>query len=128
MRFRSTIDELRALLDLPIEEAKPAPTWHKARAKANADLSSSGLDGNKSFKSIGTAINAITAALDQNGLELDDVPSADLFRGDSGRRTLRVAWSNPDDAFSPDSIENTMLSIQWYKHQSGNYEVTAYLS
>ncbi len=129
MRFRQTLDELRTLLDLPVEEAaKPAAAWKKIKAQATDDLNSAGLDGNKSFKTFGAAMNAITAALDKNGIELDDVPSADLFKGDSGRRTMRLAWSNPDDAFSPESIGNSMLSIQWSKHQSGNYEVTAYLS
>lgn len=124
MSLREDIEELKNLLG----EAKPAAVWNKARAKTNDSLNSAGLDGNKSFRTFGAAMNAITAALDKNGLELDDVPSADLFKGDSGRRTLRVAWSNPDDVMSPESIENTMISIQWSKHQSGNYEVTAYLS
>lgn len=100
----------------------------KIKSKANADLEAQGLDGNKSFRSIGQGINAITGVLEKHGIELDDVPSADLFRGDDGRRTLHLAWTNKDDAFSPKSISNSMLAFQWHKHQSGNYELIAYLS
>ena len=105
-----------------------ATDWKKLKDKMNDALNKSGLDGNKSFESIGKAINAITAVLSTGGMELDDVPSADLFKGAQGRRTFRIAKSNTDDPFSPESLDNTMLVIQWYTHASGNKEVTAYLS
>lgn len=96
-----------------------------------------GLDGNGRFPSIGRAINAIHGALEEEydlgggvkvSMELDDIPSADLFRGDEGSRTLHLAFKT-DDPFSPNPIGNSMLSISWhYIKETDKYEVLAYLS
>lgn len=96
-----------------------------------------GLDGNGRFPSIGRALNAIHGILQEEydvgggvkmSMELDDVPSADLFRGDEGSRTLHLAFKT-EDPFSPLPIPNSMLVISWhYIRERDNYEVLAYLS
>lgn len=96
-----------------------------------------GLDGNGRFPSIGRAINAIHGALQEEydlggglkaSMELDDVPSGDIFRGDEGSRTLRIAFKT-DDPFSPMPITNSLLAISWhYIKETDKYEVLAYLS
>lgn len=96
-----------------------------------------GLDGNGRFQSIGKAINAIHGALQDEydlgqgvkvAMELDDVPSADLFRGDDGSRTLRIAFKTADP-FAPQPISNSLLAISWhYIREGDHYEVLAYLS
>lgn len=96
-----------------------------------------GLDGNGRFPSIGRGINAIHGVLQEDydlgggikvSMELADVPSGDIFRGDEGSRTLRIAFRT-DDPFSPVEIKNSLISISWhYIKERDNYEVLAYLS
>lgn len=98
------------------------------RQKVNADLMKKGLDGNRSFQRIGQALNVIAQVLEDSGLEQAEVFSADRFRRDDGRANFDIALSNPTDPFSPTDISNSMLAITWHRHDSGNYEVIAYLS
>lgn len=100
----------------------------KTRQKANSDLSKAGLDGNGRFKRIGEGLNAIAKVLSRHGLEEDAVFSADLFRGQKGRRTFEIAFSNADDPFSPETIDNSLLVVQWHQFETGAYEILAYLS
>jgi len=100
----------------------------KTRQQANADLAKAGLDGNGRFRRIGEALNTIAKVLDGHSIQQDDVFSANLFRGDKGQRTFAVAFSNPDDPFSPETIDNSMLVIQWFEHAPGRIEVLTYLS
>ncbi len=87
-----------------------------------------GLDGNQPFRSVGSGLAAIGEVLSKHGLEWDTTLSSHLFRGEAGRRTLDIAFSNPADSFSPTSISNSMVALTWHQHQSGNFEVIAYLS
>jgi hypothetical protein len=97
--------------------------------KVNKELIKAGLDGNGRFRKIGEAIAAIAKVFGRHGLEEDDVFNADLFRGNDGRRTFGIAYSNADDPFSPEAIGNSMLVIQWHLfEETGQYEVIAYLS
>jgi hypothetical protein len=96
--------------------------------KVNKDLIKAGLDGNGRFKRIGEALNAIAKVLDKHGLQQDDVFSADLFRDNKGQRTFAIAYSNPDDPFSPETVDNSLLVVQWYELQPGMLEVVSYLS
>ncbi len=61
-------------------------------------------------------------------MELDDVPSGDLFMGNDGSRSLHIAYRT-EDPFSPRPIGNSLLVISWhYIKERDNYEVLAYLS
>lgn len=109
----------------------------KIRSEFGRRAKHKGLDGNGRFPSIGRAINAIHGILQEDydvgggvkmSMELDDVPSADLFRGDDGSRMLHLAFRT-EDPFSPLPISNSMLVISWhYIKERDNYEVLAYLS
>lgn len=98
------------------------------KRKGNLMLSRHGLDGNRPFRSISEGLSHVNVALSSVGIELDDVFSADLFMGSEGRRTFNLALSNEQDPFSPTPISNSWLIVAWYRRESGNYEVTAYLS
>lgn len=100
----------------------------KTRTRANAALVKAGLDGNKSFREVGEAIAVIFSVLQKEGIEQDEVLNAQRYSGDKGQHNIDLAFSNPDDSFSPIPISNSMLSLQWYKRESGTYEVVAYLS
>lgn len=101
---------------------------NSTRQKVNADLMKKGLDGNLAFQRIGQALNVIAEVLQDAGLEQAEVFSASRFMGDDGRANFDIALSNPTDAFSPTDITNSMLAVTWHKHDSGRYEVIAYLS
>lgn len=94
-----------------------------------------GLDGNGRFESIGKALNFVSKIMEdfvvkgeKVSLQLEDVMSADHFREDSGHRSFRLAYSNPEDSFSPVSISNSMLVFTWTLLEPDRYEVVAYLS
>ena len=109
----------------------------KIKAEFGRRAKKLGLDGNGRFPSIGRALNAIHGALQEEydlgggvkvSMELDDIPSADLFRGDDGSRALHIAFKT-SDPFSPNPISNSMLAISWhYIKERDNYEVLVYLS
>jgi len=100
----------------------------RTRQQVNADLSKAGLDGNGRFRKIGEALNVIAKVLNRHGIQQDQVFSANLFRDDHGQRTFDVAFSNPSDSFSPESIGNSMLVIQWQQLRPDTFEVLSYLS
>lgn len=94
-----------------------------------------GLDGNGRFRSIGMSLNALAKIMEDfvvkgetMSLELEDIMSADHFRGESGHRTFRLAFSNPADSFSPIPIGNSSLVFTWTLLSPDKYEVVAYLS
>lgn len=101
---------------------------NSTRQKVNADLLKKGFDGNLAFQRLGQALNGIAEVLQDAGLEQAEVFSAARFSGDDGRANFDIALSNPTDSFSPTDITNSMLAVTWHKHDSGRYEVIAYLS
>ena len=92
----------------------------------------SGLDGNGRFRSVGHGLNVAFSVLAQFGIEPDQVLSADLFRETSGSRPLRLAWTNPDDSFSPSPVEDMALAFSWHTERQWGadkpVEIVAYLS
>ncbi len=100
----------------------------KQREKVNAALIKAGLDGNGRFRRPSDALAAALNVIGDNGMEQDEVIHADRLRGDSGRITVDIARTNPDDPFSPLSIHNSMLALTWAKLESGAFEGVAYLS
>ena len=98
------------------------------RQIVNGLLSSAGFDGNGRFDTVGQAMNRLTGILEQQGIELDDAPSADIFSYTNPPHLFDVAFSNRDDPFSPTSITNSRLSVSWYKTDTGTWEILAYLT
>ena len=98
------------------------------RQVVNGLLLNAGFDGNGRFDSIGQAINRLTGILEGRGIELDDVPSADIFSYTTPPHLFDVAFTNRDDPFSPTPITNSRLSVSWYQHESGTWEILAHLT
>lgn len=98
------------------------------RRQANQALRQAGLDGNGRFLKIGQALNAAFRALQPFGIEPDEVLSADRHRQPSGSWPIHVAFSNPDDSFSPMPIRNSVLFFTWTALDDRGFDVVAYLS
>jgi len=98
------------------------------RSRINRDLEQHGFGGRRKFRSVGEAINVATGVLQKHGLELDEIPNAWFFREPSGHKSLDMAWSNPQDPFSPVPISNSMLALQWTELREGVFEVIGYMS
>lgn len=94
----------------------------------NAALVAAGLDGNGRFRKQSDALRAALDVIGSNGMEQDEVIHADRLRSDSGRITVDLAFTNPNDSFSPIPISNSMLVLSWHKLESGAFEGVAYLS
>lgn len=100
----------------------------KVRSAGNMDLIRAGLDGNGRFKSPGEALGRASEVLAKHGMEWGEVINAFSLRPPQGNLNIDLALSNPTDPFSPMDISNSVLAVQWYQLDSGQYEVVAYLS
>lgn len=98
------------------------------KRQVNAALEREGFGGKRKFRKMGEALNAAMGVLSEHGLEQDEVVSADRFREPSGHATVRVAYSNPSDPFSPETVSNSVLALQWTELRPGVLEVIAYMS
>jgi len=98
------------------------------RTKANAALRAAGFDGNGRFRSNSLALSKAWKVLEQWGIQPGEAVQAWTFRDPAGHVSIRLEFMNPDDAFSPVDLSNSMLSWQWHTHDNGQVEVVAYLS
>lgn len=98
------------------------------RSKINRELNRAGLDGNRPFDKAQQGYSEAVEVLRTFGIELDDYINSMLFTRTEGRTTMRLAFSNSEDSFSPIPILNTMLVFAFYQKESGRFEVTAYVS
>jgi len=105
----------------------------KEKRTVNGALEKAGFGGKARFRSVGEALNVAAGVLGKAGLEWDQINSASLFSKDAGHQSIRLARKNPDDAFSPVGIQNTVFGFQWTRLDDGKgsawpfYEVIAYL-
>lgn len=98
------------------------------RSRANRVLSQRGLDGNDRFRKVGQALTVAFDVLSEFGIEPGETLNSHLFMEPSGTRSLELAFSNPDDPFSPTEVSNSVLFFSWTELRDGVFEVIAYLS
>lgn len=98
------------------------------RRESNALLRKAGLDGNGRFRKVGEALTVAFDTLARVGIEPDETLNAHKFSGESGFRTIDLAFSNPEDSFNPESITNSTLAFSWTELRDGVFEAVAYLS
>lgn len=98
------------------------------RREGNAALRKAGLDGNGRFRKVGEALGYAFDALAKVGIEQDETLNAHKFSGESGTRTIDLAFSNAEDPFSPEAITNSVLHFSWTELRDGVFEAVAYLS
>jgi len=99
------------------------------RRQVNADLVRAKLNGNGRFRKPEEAYSKALDVLSTHGIELDEVVSSHMFKQRPGG-TLKVdiAFTNDADPFSPTSITNSILYIQFTELRDGVFEAVAYLS
>ncbi len=98
------------------------------RELVNQGLRDAGMDGNGRFDSVGASLNAMWSVLGEQGMEITSIPSAHLFKGDSGSAQLRVGWKDTRDPFMERMISDSVLYITWHLIRAGKYEIVAHLS
>ena len=98
------------------------------RREINSLLIRAGLDGNGRFRSAQQGYARAVDVLQDEGIELDEVVSSHLFNQPSGTIRADLAFTNYTDRFSPISIDNSVLYLQYTELRDGVYEVVAYLS
>lgn len=98
------------------------------RREINGLLIRAGLDGNGRFRSAQQGYSRAVDVLQDEGIELDEVVSSHLFNQPSGTIKADIAFTNYADLFSPVSISNSILYLQYTELRDGVYEVVAYLS
>ncbi len=96
--------------------------------EGNSLLRRAGFDGNARFNRVGEALSRAFDVLSKVGIEQGEVISARELSGDKGTTTIDLAFSNPEDPFSPEAISNSVLAFSWTKLAKGQFEVVAYLS
>lgn len=138
LRSKKTVEKVGRFTetDKGIEWDDPSKKFrltNKDKQKANRELIHAGMDGNARFPKVGSALNTIFGILEKYGLEPAEVLSADKFRDQmvdgivGGTTSVRLAYSNPEDSFSPAPEEKFQLYMQWARLGTG-YEVVAYLT
>jgi hypothetical protein len=66
----------------------------------------------------------LQAGFESFGISMEEF----ILCGHEGRATINLHRFDLETGEVLASIENSMLVLMWYKMESGNYEVTAYLS
>lgn len=130
--FPEIRDHLRKILasfpdDLQAKLAK-GMLDSKTRSLLNAELVRQGLDGNGRFSSPEDGFSRAWDILASQGIEMDEVISSFRFITESDRFTVDLAFSNPEDPFSPVPIKNAMLVFSFTKLSKYAYDVLAYVS
>lgn len=108
--------------------ARGARLESKLKRQVNSALDKAGFGGRRKFRKIGEALGVVSDVLSQHGIEPDEVLSAHKFPEAGGSTSVRLAFSNTKDPFSPEEITNSMLALQWTVLRDGVVEVIAYLS
>ena len=99
------------------------------RQKINKAMERKGLEGNGRFRKPEEGYSRAVEVMQDHGIELDEVVSSHLFSPrPSGTVKADIAYSNEQDPFSPVSITNSILYLQYTELREGMYEVVAYLS
>jgi hypothetical protein len=99
------------------------------RQSINKALVHNGLDGNGRFEKPEKAYSMAVDIMSSFGVELDTVVSSHLFRArPSGTFTVHVAFTNPEDSFSPIPISNSVLYLQFTELRKDAFEAVAYMS
>ena len=97
------------------------------KKQINKNLENAGFDGNGRFQTVSHALSHLAAVLDDNGIEIETVITADMIGADgSFRRVLDVARVNRADRFSPESI-GAPLVVSLYD-LGGTIEPLAYFA
>lgn len=102
------------------------------RERAIMGFIAHGLDGNGRFYKVGSALSKAWGVLADFGIEPGVAVRADSFLGNSGTHAIPLAWTNPDDPFSPQDVEDMELILSWHREPQRpgdeKTEVIAYLS
>jgi hypothetical protein len=99
------------------------------RQKINRAMERKGLDGNGRFRKPEEGYSRAVDVMQEHGIELDEVVSSHLFSPrPSGTVTADIALTNEADRFSPVSLSNSMLYLQYTEVSDDRFEVVAYLS
>ncbi len=99
------------------------------RQKINRAMEKKGLDGNGRFRKPQEGYSRAVDVMQEHGIELDEVVSSHLFSPrPSGTVKADLAFTNEADRFSPVSITNSMLYLQYTEVSDDRFEVVAYLS
>jgi hypothetical protein len=99
------------------------------RGQINKALIRGGLDGNGRFRKPEQGYSKALDILDTFDIELDEVVSSHLFSArPTGTVRVDLAFTNRSDLFSPVSITNSLLYLQFTELREGVFEVVAYLS
>lgn len=119
---------LRGILARTFTAAPGQKLDSKTRQEINRMLDRAGLDGNKRFEKAEHGFSRAMDVLSKFGIEQDEIPNSHIFTRPDGRFTVDLAFSNPQDAFSPQAISNSMLVVTFHELAPYKFEVIAYVS
>ena len=98
------------------------------RSRINNALERTGLNGNGRYDRAQRGYAEAVDILANFGIELDGIVNSFEFTRPKGRVTVELAFTNQEDSFSPISIGNAMLVVQFERLRENAYEVIAYVS
>ena len=129
MASQKTASRVRVALMYAAKIAAGERLDRSLRQKINRAMERKGLDGNGRFRKPEEGYSRAVDVMQEHGIELDEVVSSHLFSPrPSGTVKADIALTNEADRFSPVSITNSMLYLQYTEVSDDRFEVVAYLS
>ena len=129
MASQKTASRVRVALMYAAKIAAGERLDRNLRQKINRVMERKGLDGNGRFRKPEEGYSRAVDVMQEHGIELDEVVSSHLFSPrPSGTVKADIAFTNEADRFSPVSITNSMLYLQYTEVSDDRFEVVAYLS
>ena len=129
MASQKTASRVRVALMYAAKIAAGERLDRSLRQKINRAMERKGLDGNGRFRKPEEGYSRAVDVMQEHGIELDEVVSSHLFSPrPSGTVRADIALTNEADRFSPVSITNSMLYLQYTEVSDDRFEVVAYLS
>lgn len=126
---KRALSEIRAARSLQKTSAKTASArlLPALKREINKQLIREGFGGSGRWRKPEQGYAKALEVLSKFDIELDTVVSSHLFNRPQGFITVDVAFTNEEDPFSPESISNSILRLDWTDVGNG-YEIIGYMS
>jgi len=127
---KMALNEIRAARSIQKTSAKTAASARllpSLKREINKQLIREGFGGRGRWRKPEQGYAKALEVLSNFGIELDTVVSSHLFNRPQGSVVVDLAFTNEEDSFSPESISNSVLRLDWTDVGNG-YEIIGYMS
>jgi len=110
------------------QASAPGYMTPKQKTLISRALAAEGFDGRARFEKPSQGYAKAVQTVAKFDVELGEVVNSWAFRQDDNHITIRMAFSNKEDPYSPVEIKNSRLSLSWSLLSKDKYEMIAYMA